>query len=38
MNNTDVPIWEKYTLTIEEASKYFRIGAVSYTHLTLPTN
>ena len=21
MNNTDVPIWEKYTLTIEEASK-----------------
>ena len=26
MNNADVPIWEKYTLTIEEASKYFRIG------------
>lgn len=26
MNNIDVPIWEKYTLTIEEASKYFRIG------------
>ena len=26
MNRTDVPIWEKYTLTIEEASKYFRIG------------
>ena len=26
MNNTDVPIWEKYTLTIKEASKYFRIG------------
>ena len=25
-NNTDVPIWEKYTLTIEEASKYSRIG------------
>ena len=25
-NNTDVTIWEKYTLTIEEASKYFRIG------------
>ena len=24
--NADVPIWEKYTLTIEEASKYFRIG------------
>lgn len=26
MNNTDIPIWEKYTLTIDEASKYFRIG------------
>ncbi|HBL6275281.1 TPA: excisionase [Clostridioides difficile] len=26
MNNTDVPVWEKYTLTIEEASRYFRIG------------
>lgn len=26
MSNSDVPIWEKYTLTIEEASKYFRIG------------
>ena len=26
MSNKDVPIWEKYTLTIEEASKYFRIG------------
>ena len=25
-NHTDVPIWEKYTLTIEEAAKYFRIG------------
>lgn len=24
--NTDIPIWKKYTLTIEEASKYFRIG------------
>ena len=23
---TDIPIWERYTLTIEEASKYFRIG------------
>jgi len=26
MNNVDIPIWEKYTLMIEEASKYFRIG------------
>ena len=22
----DIPIWEKYTLTIEEAARYFRIG------------
>ena len=26
MNNNDMPIWEKYTLTIDEAAKYFRIG------------
>lgn len=26
MNQPDVPIWEKYTLTMEEAAKYFRIG------------
>lgn len=26
MGNIDIPIWEKYTLTVEEASKYFRIG------------
>lgn len=26
MADNDIPIWEKYTLTIEEASKYFRIG------------
>ena len=26
MKDIDVPIWEKYTLTIEEAAIYFRIG------------
>lgn len=26
ISDVDVPIWEKYLLTIEEASKYFRIG------------
>ena len=26
MKQTDIPIWERYTQTIEEASKYFRIG------------
>ena len=25
-NARDIPVWEKYTLTIEEASKYLRIG------------
>lgn len=24
--NTSVPIWEKYTLTVDEAAQYFRIG------------
>ena len=24
--NKDVPIWERYALTIEEACSYFRIG------------
>lgn len=22
----DIPVWEKYTLSIEEAAEYFRIG------------
>jgi len=26
LNTAGIPIWEKYTLTIEEAAKYFRIG------------
>ena len=26
MRAMQIPIWEKYTLTIEEASAYFRIG------------
>ena len=26
MTTNEVPIWEKYTLTIEEAAAYFRIG------------
>ena len=25
-DHRDVPVWEKYTLTIEEAARYFRIG------------
>ncbi|BDP53147.1 hypothetical protein EfmJHP35_10710 [Enterococcus faecium] len=35
MKQTDIPIWEeRYTLTIEEASKYFRIGAHFCLNLT----
>ena len=26
MNTIDIPVWEKYTLTIDEAARYFRIG------------
>ena len=26
MDSAIVPIWEKYTLTIDEAAKYLRIG------------
>ena len=27
MSNTyNIPVWEKYTLSIEEAAAYFRIG------------
>ena len=26
MNTNDIPIWQKYTLSIEEASRYFRMG------------
>lgn len=25
-DNADIPVWERYTMTIEEASRYFRIG------------
>lgn len=31
----EIPIWEKYTLTIEEAAKYFRIGEKKMRQLTL---
>lgn len=26
MTTYDIPVWEKYTLSIEEAAAYFRIG------------
>lgn len=35
----DIPVWEKYTLTIEEAARYFRIGEGKLRRLAseLPT-
>ena len=38
MNNNDIPVWEKYTLTIEEASKYFRIGENKLRRLAINAN
>lgn len=26
MTTSEIPIWQKYTLSIEEAAEYFRIG------------
>ncbi len=26
MDANNIPVWEKYTLTIEEAAQYFQIG------------
>ena len=26
MNDSSIPVWEQYTLSIEEESRYFRIG------------
>ena len=25
-NNVQVPVWEKYAMTVEEASQYFSVG------------
>ncbi len=37
-NAQDIPVWEKYTLTIEEASKYFRIGENKLSHIKALSN
>ena len=26
MNDIQVPVWEKYAMTVEEASQYFSVG------------
>ena len=36
MNNSlEIPFWMRYTMTIEEAAKYFRIGERKLRNLTL---
>ncbi|MCM1500562.1 MAG: excisionase [Clostridium sp.] len=30
---TEIPLWQKYTLTVEEASRYFRIGQAKQRRL-----
>ena len=30
---TEIPLWKKYTLSVEEASKYFRIGQAKLRRL-----
>lgn len=29
----EIPLWQKYTLSVEEASKYFRIGQAKLRRL-----
>ena len=29
----NIPFWEQYTLTVEEASKYFRIGETKFRRI-----
>lgn len=35
MTKNDIPVWEKYTLSIEEAAEYFRIGQGRLRQLVL---
>ena len=32
-DNKEIPLWQKYTLTVEEASCYFRIGQAKLRRL-----
>lgn len=33
IDSKDIPLWQKYTLTVEEASRYFRIGQAKLRRL-----
>ena len=33
MESKEIPLWQKYTLTVEEASCYFRIGQAKLRRL-----
>ena len=34
MKQIDVPVWEKFALTVEEAAAYFNIGETTLRELT----
>lgn len=38
MNRTPVPVYEKYTLTLEDAADYFNIGTKKIRELSDPEN
>ena len=38
MEKMKIPIWEKYTLSIEEAAAYFRIGETKLRRLISENN
>ena len=33
MEDTTIPVWEKYTLSVDEAARYFRIGEAKLRRL-----
>ena len=36
MHDLSMPLWERYLMTIEEASSYFRIGENKLRQLVIP--
>lgn len=38
MHDLSMPLWERYLMTIEEASSYFRIGKINCVKLPMNIN
>ena len=38
VTKTEIPVWEKYTLSVEEAAAYFRIGENKLRNLISSNN